>query len=87
MKKKATEAEEVDSSIAVPLKLSRIDTIIMQNPSVSDPHIIGARRPTLSTKNVGKKLPSTNMIWTQPPMIMERFWVRPTLSWRTVGIK
>lgn len=86
-KKNAIEAEEVACSLGWPRKLNRMETIIMQIPSVKDPQIMGARRPTLSTKKVGKRLPKTNMIWTQPPMICERLRVRPTLSWRTVGMK
>lgn len=59
----------------------------MQIPSPKDPHIMGWRRPTRSTKIVGKREPRTNMIWTQPPMIWERFLERPTFVFRTVGMK
>lgn len=61
-KKKATAADEVACSLAWPLKLSRMDTIIMQIPRPNDPQIMGALRPTRSTKKVGNILPTTNII-------------------------
>lgn len=86
-KKKAIDAEAVGFSTSDPLKLRRMDTIIMQIPRPKEPQIIGVLRPTLSTKNVGKRLPTTNMICTHPPMIRDRFLLRPTLLLRTVGMK
>lgn len=61
-KKKAMDAEAVGFSTSEPLKLRRIETIIMQMPRPKEPQIMGVLRPTRSTKNVGNRLPTTNMI-------------------------
>jgi hypothetical protein len=61
VKKKATAAEDVACCLSVPLKLNKIAIIIIEMPKPKEPHIIGLRRPTLSTKSAGKKLPITNI--------------------------
>lgn len=63
MKKKATLADAVGFSEADPLKLSRIEIIIIEIPSPKEPHIIGRRRPIRSTKSDGTIDPIKNMIW------------------------
>lgn len=63
VKKKATLADAVGRSTSEPLKLSKIDIIIIEMPSPKDPQIIGFRRPMRSARKVGTKDPTKNIIW------------------------
>jgi hypothetical protein len=64
-------------------KESSIAIISMLKPQPKDPHIIGLRRPVLSSVKVGYKEPKKNIMLMTPPSRRERLRSRPTLSWRT----
>lgn len=63
VKKNVTLADAVGLSTDVPLKLSKMAIIIIENPRPKLPHIIGFRRPMRSTRRDGTKEPRRNMIW------------------------
>lgn len=63
VKKNATLADAVGFSTSEPLKLNRIEIIIIEIPNPADPHIIGRLRPIRSTNSDGTIDPSKNMIW------------------------
>lgn len=62
---------------------SRIEIISMLKPQPNEPHIIGLRRPVLSSVNVGYSEPKKNIMLMTPPRSRERLRSRPTLSCRT----
>jgi hypothetical protein len=64
-------------------KERRIAIISMLKPQPNDPHIMGLRRPVLSSVKVGYKEPKKNIMLMTPPSSSERLRSRPTLSWST----
>lgn len=64
-------------------KESRIEIISMLKPHPNEPHIMGLRRPVLSSVNVGYSEPKKNIMLMTPPRSRERLRSRPTLSCRT----
>ena len=63
VKKKATLADAVAGPAEPPLKLRRIEIIIIERPHPADPHNMGGRRPRRSRKNDGSSEPKKNMVW------------------------
>jgi hypothetical protein len=80
VKKNATLAEAVlfKTLPSSPLKLKRIEIIIMERPRPKEPHIIGFRRPVRSSVKVGSREPRKNMRLMTPPRSSDRFLSSPT---------
>ena len=85
MKKNATLPDAVAFAIPPPRgwKLSRIAMSIMDIPQPREPHIMGLRRPGLSSVKVGNSDPRKNIKLMTPPSSSDRFRVNPTLSCKT----
>jgi hypothetical protein len=62
---------------------SRTEIMSMLKPQPKEPHIMGLRRPVLSSVNVGYNEPKKNIMLMTPPRRSDRLRSRPTLSCRT----
>jgi hypothetical protein len=85
VRKKAIEALDVASCLAVPLNDNKIATSIIETPIPNAPIIIGFFLPNLSEPRAGTKEPTTKARLMQPPTTRAVFLARPTFVSNTVG--